>query len=90
LHAVFEDTSTTPAVERRASELGAGLIIAAWEYERAEQIRGCCPLALADELEVTVHMVKAWRRHYEDRGHNSMTAERHYLRRRIAARQETA
>lgn len=68
-HAVLEDTETTPAVERRASEFGAGLIITPWEYERAEQIRGCCPQAMADELEVTVHLVEAWRRHYRVRGH---------------------
>lgn len=61
-HAVFGDGCSTPRAERRASELGASLVIDAADYERAERLVGTHPGALADELEVTPHLVEAWRR----------------------------
>ena len=66
-HAVFGDACSTPEAERRASELGASLVIDVAEYERAERLVGPHAGALADELGVTPHLVEAWRRWYERR-----------------------
>lgn len=63
-HAVFGDRCSTPAVERRADEYGASLIINVRDYQRAERLVGEHPGALADELEVTPRLVHAWRRWY--------------------------
>lgn len=64
-HAVFGDRCSTPRAERRASEVGASLVIEVGEYERAERLVGPHLGALADELGVTPHLVEAWRRWYE-------------------------
>lgn len=66
-HARAGDTSTSPAVERRASEIGASLVISALEYARAERLHGPHPGAIAAELGVTVHLVEAWKRWYRRR-----------------------
>lgn len=66
-HAVFDDVGTTPAIERRASEMGASLVISPAEYEAAERLVGPHPGALAVELGVTRHLVEAWRRWYAKR-----------------------
>lgn len=66
-HARCGDTETTPAVERRASEIGASLVISAGEYARAEKVCGPHPAAIAAELGVTRHLVEAWQRWYRRR-----------------------
>lgn len=66
-HAEFGDTGSTPRLERRASEYGASLIIPAWEYARAERLHGPHAGAIAVELGVTEHLIRAWRRWYERR-----------------------
>jgi hypothetical protein len=63
-HAIHGDRCSTPSTERRASELGASLVIDAAAYERAERLVGPHPGAIADELGVTPHLVQAWRRWY--------------------------
>ncbi|GAB7003688.1 hypothetical protein JCM18899A_11590 [Nocardioides sp. AN3] len=60
-HARFGDRSSTPRLERRASEFGAALVIDTDDYERAERLVGPHPGALAQELGVTAHLVEAWR-----------------------------
>jgi hypothetical protein len=66
-HAVFGDVRSTPPVERRASEFGASLVIDVADYERAERLVGPHLGALADELDVTPHLVEAWQRWYRQR-----------------------
>lgn len=61
-HATFGDTTSTPAIERRADEFGATFIISAAEYAQAEEIVGSHPGAIARELGVTHRSVLAWRR----------------------------
>lgn len=68
-HHLFGDECSTPAVERRAWERGAAIIITPPEYARAEQLVGCHPNALATELEVTQELIRAWRRWYKRAGH---------------------
>lgn len=66
-HAVFGDRCSVPAIERRASEYGASLIINVKAYQQAERAVGHHLGALADELGVTPHVVEAWRRWYARR-----------------------
>jgi hypothetical protein len=66
-HALAGDRCSTPDAERRASELGASLVIGVADYERAERLVGQHLGALADELGVTPHLVAAWRRWYARR-----------------------
>ena len=66
-HAVFGDGCSTPALERRAWEYGAALIISPGEYARAERCVGHHLSALAIELDVTPKLIEAWRRWYEKR-----------------------
>lgn len=61
-HGVFGDRCSTEAVERRADEYGASLVIEPEEYAAAEQLVGSHPGALARQLEVTRDLVLAWRR----------------------------
>lgn len=61
-HAIFGDTSTAPSIERRASEMGASLLIEPSEYAAAEEMVGTHAGALGIELGVTRDVVLAWRR----------------------------
>lgn len=67
-HATFGDRCSTPRAERRASEYGASLIITPAEYRRAERAVGHHAGALAEELDVTPHIIAAWRRWYARTG----------------------
>ncbi|GAA5154655.1 hypothetical protein GCM10023340_38570 [Nocardioides marinquilinus] len=67
-HAAFGDDYSTPAVERRAWEYAASLLVEPWEYAQAERVVGPDPRALALELGVTVQLVEAWRRWWQRRG----------------------
>ncbi|MGZ3337094.1 MAG: ImmA/IrrE family metallo-endopeptidase [Isosphaeraceae bacterium] len=66
-HAVFGDRCSSPRAERRASEYGAALIINVKDYQAAERAVGSHAGALADELDVTPHLIEAWRRWYARR-----------------------
>jgi Zn-dependent peptidase ImmA (M78 family) len=66
-HARAGDATTSPAIERRASEIGASLVITAREYADAERLCGPHPAAIAAELGVTPHLVEAWCRWYRRR-----------------------
>lgn len=61
-HVVFGDVCSTPAVERRAWEYAASMLVTPVEYAAAETLVGCHVGALAKELEVTTKLVEAWRR----------------------------
>lgn len=63
-HAMLGDECSTPAVERRAWELAAAMLIEPHEYETAERLVGHHLAALALELGVTPILVEAWRRWY--------------------------
>lgn len=67
-HQRFGDTCSTPAVERRAWEYGASMLIAPAEYQRAESMVGHHASALAIELAVTPKLIEAWRRWWLTRG----------------------
>lgn len=79
-HAHFGDTCSTPAIERRAWEYAAGFLISPQEYAEAERMVGCHPAALALELDVTVKLIRAWRRWFDKHCPN-----RDEVRRRLAA-----
>lgn len=66
-HLVHGDRCSSPAVERRADETGASLIITPEEYAAAEQEVGPHPGALAALLGVTPRLIHAWRRWYRRR-----------------------
>lgn len=66
-HAEYGDRCSTPSIERRADEFGAGLVLSSTEYARAEELVGEHPGALARELGVTVKLIHAWRRWYARR-----------------------
>lgn len=70
-HAVFGDDESSVAIERRAWEYGASLLVEADEYARAESIVGSDARALALELDVTVRLVESWRAWWKRRGHLS-------------------
>lgn len=61
-HAEFGDRCSTEAVERRADEFGASLVLTAREYAIAEAEVGPHAGALARHLGVTRDLVLAWRR----------------------------
>lgn len=61
-HGIFGDRCSSEAIERRADEAGASLVITRSEYARAERLVGPHPDALAIELEVTRDLILAWRR----------------------------
>lgn len=63
-HAFYGDRASTSAIERRADEYGARLIIAVDEYAAAESAVGHHAGALARELGVTRRMVEAWQRQF--------------------------
>lgn len=67
-HHLFGDRCSTPAVERRAWERAAAILITPAEYAAAERLVGCHPNALAAELEVTPHLIRAWRRWFARTG----------------------
>lgn len=68
-HAVFGDRCSTEAIERRADEYGASLVLTAGEYAAAEAEVGPHPGALARHLGVTRLLVLAWRRWWSRTGH---------------------
>lgn len=53
--------------ERLADEYAARLLITPQEYRRAETEVGHWPEAIADELEVTAHLVEVWQRLWQAR-----------------------
>lgn len=61
-HCVFGDRCSTEAVERRADEYGASLVIGRAEYAAAEDLVGPHAGALARHMGVTRDLVLAWRR----------------------------
>lgn len=67
-HGIFGDTCSTEAVERRADEMGASLVITRDEYAEAEAVVGPHAGALARALGVTRDLVLAWRRWWWKRG----------------------
>lgn len=66
-HAAFGDSCSTDANERRADEYGASIAITRRDFRRAERLVGPDDGAMADELEVTDDLVRAWRRWYNKR-----------------------
>ena len=68
-HAIFDDRETTALCERRAWEWAAAYLVTPSSYRRAEWVVGSEPRLLAAELEVNVHIIEAWRRWWEKRGH---------------------
>lgn len=77
-HVAFGDTSSTPAVERRAWEYAASMLVTPEEYAAAEGLVGCHVGALAKELGVTTKLVEAWRRWWTRAGHLLHPAALHY------------
>lgn len=67
-HYEFGDTRTSPAVERRAWEYGASLLIEPGEYAWAESVVGHHISALALELQVTPRVIEAWRAWWHRQG----------------------
>ncbi|MFC5676025.1 ImmA/IrrE family metallo-endopeptidase [Aeromicrobium endophyticum] len=67
-HVVYDDTSSTPRIERRADIFAAGLVIDTRAYRRAEWSHGCDAGTLAHELGTTKRAVESWRIWYEVRG----------------------
>ena len=61
-HGTYGDRCSTPAIERRADELGASLVITRDEYADAESDVGEHAGALARQMGVTRDLVLAWRR----------------------------
>lgn len=61
-HCIFGDRCSTNAVERRADEMGASLVITRGEYAEAEWLVGPHAGALAIHMGVTRDLVLAWRR----------------------------
>lgn len=68
-HWAFGDIVSTPAVERRAWEYGASLLVEAGEYAAAERLVGPDARAISLELGVTTKLVDAWRRWWHRQGH---------------------
>lgn len=60
-HWEWGDRVSSPAIERRAWEYGASLLIEPDEYEMAESLVGHHLAALAIELGVTPKLIEAWR-----------------------------
>lgn len=73
-HAVFGDRCSTEAIERRADEYGASLVITRDEYAAAERLVGPHAGALARQLDVTRDLVLAWRRWWHRRGRYEIAA----------------
>lgn len=67
-HATFGDRCSTEAIERRADEFAASLLIAPDEYAEAEAIAGEHAGAIARELGLTRRCVLAWRRWWSREG----------------------
>lgn len=67
-HRQFGDACSTPAKERRAWEYAAAFLVTPAAYRDAESLVGHTVGALAMELEVTPHVVEAWRRWWRKRG----------------------
>ncbi len=67
-HERFGDTCSSAPAERRAWEYGAAVLITPADYERAEDLVGHHPAALALHLEVTPRLIEAWRRWWATRG----------------------
>lgn len=63
-HVVHDDACSTLAIERRAWEYAARLLITPADYARAERVVGPHPLAIAAELDLTGTIVRAWRRQH--------------------------
>lgn len=61
-HGIHGDRCSTEAIERRADETGASLVVTRDEYAEAEELVGPHAGALARELGVTRDLVLAWRR----------------------------
>lgn len=68
-HVVYDDTTSTPRIERRANMFGASLIIRPSAYRRAEWTHGSDAGTLAHELNTTKRAVESWRDWYATRGH---------------------
>lgn len=67
-HRSLGDRCSTPAVERRAWELAAAMLVTPEQYAAAEQMVGPHISALALELGLTPKVIEAWRRWWEKRG----------------------
>lgn len=67
-HHEFGDVRSTPAVEQRAWEYGASLLIEPLEYAEAERTVGHYVSALAIELGVTPRLIESWRSWWHRRG----------------------
>lgn len=67
-HREFGDRCSTPAVERRAWELAAAMLVTPEQYAAAEEQVGPHASALALDLGVTPQVIEAWRRWWEKRG----------------------
>lgn len=67
-HQRFGDKCSTPAVERRAWEYAAAMLVTPAEYRDAEELVGCHLASLAIELGVTPKLIEAWRRWWETKG----------------------
>jgi IrrE N-terminal-like domain len=72
-HQHFGDACSTPAVERRAWEYAAALVISPDEYAAAEERVGPDPAALSLELAVTPPLIHGWRRWWRARGRSVVT-----------------
>jgi hypothetical protein len=72
-HHHYGDGCSTPAVERRAWEYAAALVITPVEYAAAEARVGPDPAALALELAVTPPLIHGWRRWWHTRGRTPLT-----------------
>lgn len=65
VHAVYRDVPIRDPVrhakqENRADRIAAQLLITPQDWEKAETIHGGHLPAIADELEVTVHLAEVW------------------------------
>lgn len=67
-HGHYGDRCSTEAIERRADEKGASLVIGPREYAEAEEAVGEHAGALARHMGVTRDMVVAWRRWWVRQG----------------------
>lgn len=61
VHAKYRDRSCHPTIEHRAQREAAQMLIEPTAYARAERINAN-PLAIAKELDVTLHMVEVFHR----------------------------
>lgn len=61
VHAKYRDRSSHPTIEHRAMREAARMLIEPADYARAERINSN-PLAIAKELDVTLHMVEVFHR----------------------------